>query len=269
MICCKPYILLLSLTCFIAGCEKEIPWTFQEDTNSRLVVDGIISNEIKPQCIKLSHTNSKKNQGWQPVSGASVRVRNSHASYEFTESDSVAGYYYSEIFQAAVGDTFQLTITFESASYEASAEPVPVTPMQPAVYVKDDSTNLFRFNYTEEDQPSMTEVFYDWSSIPDYCTTYGNCYAQETFYSLNNVDVNELFSAPKQTIYFPAGTIFIRKKYSLSDAHQEFIRSLLMETDWSGGIFDVEHGNTKTNLSNGALGFFATCMVISDTTIVE
>jgi hypothetical protein len=58
----------------LVGCEKEYPWDFKPDNISRLVVDGIITNELMPQCIKLSETNQDMNQGFNPVSGAFVSV---------------------------------------------------------------------------------------------------------------------------------------------------------------------------------------------------
>jgi hypothetical protein len=72
---------------------------------------------------------------------------------------------------------------------------------------------------------------------------------------LNNIDVNTIFGGDREVICFPSGTTIVRKKYGLTESHQSFLRSMLMETDWSGGIFDVQHGNVETNLSNGALGF--------------
>jgi hypothetical protein len=81
--------------------------------------------------------------------------------------------------------------------------------------------------------------------------------------------VAEEFGPAKQEIWFPAGTTLIRKKYSLTKSHQEFIRSLLIETEWRGGLFDMEQGNVLTNFSHGTRGWFAACMVISDTNIVE
>ena len=104
---------------------------------------------------------------------------------------------------------------------------------------------------------------------PEYCSSFGNCSATEYFYTLSTIDVNKTFAPTKEIIYFPSGTTLIRRKYSLSEKHQEFLRSLLMETEWTGGSFDVQHGNVKTNLSNGALGFFAVCMVLSDSTMIN
>jgi hypothetical protein len=43
---------------------------------------------------------------------------------------------------------------------------------------------------------------------------------------------------------------------------------VLSETEWRGGAFDVQRENVPTNLSKGAIGFFAVSTVLSDTTII-
>jgi hypothetical protein len=253
----------------MAGCEKEYPWTFHPDNTSELVVDGIITNELKPQCIRLSLAVPGLNRKPDHVSGAWIQVSDGNSVWDFTEPDSEPGTYYSAAFQAVIDHFYTLTIIINSDTFKAGSDVLPVTALENIVITTDKQDTLSRFVFTGSGQAAMTEVFYDWSGIPGYCDTYGYCYAQETYYVLNNVDENAIFSPPKQTIYFPEGTIIIRKKYSLTEAHQQFLRSLLLETDWSGGIFDVQHGNVATNLSSGATGFFAACMVLTDTTVVE
>ena len=44
---------------------------------------------------------------------------------------------------------------------------------------------------------------------------------------------------------------------------------MLSETDWRGGVFDVLPGNARTNLSEGALGYFTAAEVIRDTVVVQ
>ena len=68
---------------------------------------------------------------------------------------------------------------------------------------------------------------------------------------------------------FPKGSSIIRKRYSVSEPYETFLRSLLSETEWRGGVFDIERANVNTNLSEGAIGFFAASTVVTDTTIVE
>ncbi len=44
---------------------------------------------------------------------------------------------------------------------------------------------------------------------------------------------------------------------------------MLSETDWRGGVFDVLPGNARTNLSEGAVGFFTAADVIRDTVLID
>lgn len=262
-------LILLSVfivTLFMA-CEKEYPWEYHSSGIQRMVVDGILTDEYREHCIRLSHTREGLNTESSPLSGASVIVYSDDSiMYYFDESESQAGSYYSDPFMAVINKEYKLSIIYKSDTVEASAGMVSVTPLGEINISESDEGNTFRYNPAETGQPSMTEVFYDWSEIPEYCENYGSCTARETFYVLNNVDVNQIFSANKKIIYFPAGTILIRRKYGLTEIHRQFIRSLLMETEWSGGLFDVQHGNIPSNLSNGALGFFGVCSVVSDTT---
>jgi hypothetical protein len=146
---------------------------------------------------------------------------------------------------------------------------VPFASMDTFILAKDNTSGLFQFIPVTSGEPSMTEVYMDWSSIPSYCSTYGHCEAQETFYYLKNIDVNKVFGPEKEVIYFPSETKIVRRIYSLSNEHQAFLRSLLMETEWRGGLFDVQPANVKSNLSNGAWGFFGACMVLTDSLIAK
>jgi hypothetical protein len=259
--------IILILLLILPGCEKQYDWNIKEDSFDRLVVDGIVTNELKAQEIKLTRTNQYLNLPSIPVSGAEISVSDGQNTYIFSESE--PGVYLSLPFQAAINNTYQLTINLNDHQFTASSEVEPVTPMEDINYVWDESKYLYRFIPNEHGKPSMTEIYYNWSGIPWYCESTGSCYAQETFYVLDNIDVNAVFGPEKEKIYFPAGTELIRRKYGITHEHQQFIRSLLMETEWRGGVFDVLQGNVPTNLSNGALGYFAACTVISDTTIVN
>ena len=85
--------------------------------------------------------------------------------------------------------------------------------------------------------------------------------ARLLYYTLPTIDVSEIFAPGIQTIYFPSGTYITEKKYSITREHAEYIRALLLESKWQGGLFDTEHANLPTNMSNGAIGFFGACGV--------
>ena len=262
-------ILPIFLAILLGHCESEFPWKIKSKQVGGIVIDAIITNEMKAQCVNASNTNENINMPSTPVSGLTITLSDNIHEYSFSESISKPGSYYSVPFQAVVGKKYSLTISQISTVYTAQDSMVAITPLDTFNLAKDNTTGLYQYIPISGTEPTMLEVFMDWSSIPSYCSLYGHCEAQETFYKLDNLDVNKVFSPEQEIIHFPAGTKIVRRKYSLSPEHQAFLRSLLMETEWRGGLFDVQAGNVKSNISNGAWGFFGVCMVLTDSLIVK
>ncbi|MBN1949916.1 MAG: DUF4249 family protein [Bacteroidales bacterium] len=258
------------LIVLLQGCEKEYAWNFQSDELNLIIVDGIITNEKKSQEIFLSQTNTGLNDSLKPLSGAQVRVSDGQHLYLFTESAYRPGWYCSDTFRAVINYSYHLEVFYEGVILTADAVTSAVTPLGGYEIRHDTLTGLNRFLLRDSSESaSFTEVYYDWSVDSVFLGEYGSGQAKETFYRIPRTDVNAVFAPRKQVINFPGGTRLIRKKYSMTDDHLEFVRSLLMETEWSGGLFDVQHGNLSTNISEGGLGYFAVCMVVSDTLLVE
>jgi hypothetical protein len=178
------------------------------------------------------------------------------------------GRYFAEIpFRASAGNRYRLTIALGSEKDTAYAEMTGVTPLGPVDIAPYDS--LFHLIYHDSPQASMTEVYYDWSADPGYRDRYGASQASEVYYTLDNIDVEKEFAPDRLIIPFPKHTRIIRRKYSLSIDHQQFIRAILLETEWRGGLFDSEQGDVPTNFHQGIRGWFAACSVVSDTTSFE
>lgn len=247
------------------SCEKITTWDMESSARFP-VVDCIITNELKYHELNLYWSSTGLNRQPEGISGALVTLSDGINSLSFSGLDP-GKYIADQPFLASAGITYELAVTLEDISDTAHAEMVAISPMDPCEIMAWDS--LFRFVYHASGLPSMTEVYYDWSAVPDYCEDYGACRASEVFYTLDNIDISKMFAPERIVIPFPRGTTIIRRKYSLSEEHQRFIRSLLLETDWRGGIFDVEQGNVPTNFSHGIQGWFAACMVLSDTTYFD
>jgi len=84
-------------------------------------------------------------------------------------------------------------------------------------------------------------------------------------YTLNGVDVNKMFKPPQEHVRFPPGTIVFRQKESVNPWYAEFLRGVLSETDWRGGMFDVLPGNARTNMEGEAIGYFTAADILRDT----
>ena len=254
------------------SCEKKISPDFKYDGKEFLIVDGIITNESKFQEILLTKSLSAFNEKPEPVSGAKVSV--SDGIYNYIFSEDTAGIYLSDSkFSAVINKRYTLRIELNGKTYSAQAKAVPVLNSSAINYTQyNDSLYFFpqptaQFN---PDEAAMYEINADWSFVPGYENfSPEKTKAKMFFYVLKTIDVNEIFNPPHEQIYFPKGTKLAVKKYSLSPEHEKFIRSLLLETSWNGGNFDTEEDNVYTDLSEGALGFFAASIVLSDTVYVQ
>jgi hypothetical protein len=120
----------------------------------------------------------------------------------------------------------------------------------------------------EGEDPNYVEHRISWQNT-SACVANTACEGRVVFYDLKTIDVNELFKPEKEAFYFPKQATVLRRKYSVSPAYRNFLRSMLSETQWRGGVFDIQHANVATNLSKGAIGFFAVCSVVSDSTVVQ
>jgi hypothetical protein len=84
---------------------------------------------------------------------------------------------------------------------------------------------------------------------------------------LPTLDVSQMFAPAMETVLFPKGTIITEKRYSLSTQHAAFIRALLAETNFQGGLFNSVPSNLPVNLSNNGIGFFGASAVTIKTRV--
>ncbi len=261
------HILLLI---FLLGCERVSQWPVDSRDLDLIVVEGMITNELKSHTVKISRPVKQLNELPEPVNGAVVAVKAGNDIYVFNEDPAGSGIYRSDPFQAVVDKEYLLYISSGSKEYFATAEMVPAANMKPLKYrLVSEESGLYEIAFQESSDASKKEYWISWGHVPGYeDLPVGQTLAHTWFYTLKTIDVNQFFSPDKGRIYFPAGTYILRKKYSLSAAHQAFLRTFLSETEWRGSIFDVQKGNVLTNLSDGAVGFFAVSTVITDTTVV-
>ncbi len=267
-----PLLYFVFLSIFVFSCEEKIDFDFKSDNSEYLIVDALLTNENKFQEVNLSKSFALPNEQPSTVSGAEISVSDGTQTYHFTED--TAGVYMSDIkFGVVINKIYSLRIVYENKEYTAKAYAVPVLSRNSLNYIQyNDSLYYFPQPVAEfsPDEAAMYEVTADWSFVSGYTGLPENeTKAKMFFYTLTSIDVNEIFNPSYEYVYFPKGTKIFAKKYSLSPEHEKFIRSLLLETQWSGGNFDTEEDNVYTNLSNGALGFFGTSTILTDTVIVQ
>lgn len=254
----------------LLSCEEATNWDLDTQPTELLVVEAQITNELKSHLVKLSRTTTNLNEDPAPVSNATIAVGTEGTTAFFVEIPEGSGMYYSDSVQAVVGKIYQLYINVDGKEYGAVTQMIPVTPLKPLSYsLVNEENSLYEINFQDSNQPSKKEFWISWSHLPDYQNmALTETLARTYHYTLESIDVNQLFKPDVDKIQFPVGSFVLRKKYSMSKDQQEFYRTFLSETQWRGSPFDIQKGNVTTNLSEGAIGFFAASTVVADTTLI-
>jgi hypothetical protein len=173
--------------------------------------------------------------------------------------------------QGVVNRTYTLLVRVNDFECTAIARMEGVTPVRfPSYYQVRQDPPLYELRFTGSDAPSMMKLEMDWSHLPGYDTLADDQTHAVVFgyyFDALTVDVNALFAPPQDRVFFPPGTRVVITKESLSAGYAEFIRGMLSETAWNGGLFDVKPGDPFTNLSRGAIGYFAATSVVRDTLV--
>lgn len=263
----KDFTLILLFFFVLIACEESIDKSIRNSNTSTLIVEGILTNEKKNHLIRLSQSYATQNSTSPPVSGALVRVSDGATVYLVNETPVGSGNYLTESFLAVTGRTYALYIQYQGREYGAHDSSVPVDPLQPLSLKK--VNDRFQLNFQNSGKSAnFIDHNIDWKSS-GACQAGQQCEGKVVFYDLKNVDVNDLFKPSKAELTFPVNTTITRRKYSCSLTFQFFLRSMLSETEWRGGVFDVQRDNTATNLSGGAMGFFAVTSVVEDISVVK
>jgi hypothetical protein len=267
------YILIL-LQAF-ASCEEKIHWELETEQVNSIVVDAIITNEPVFQRIHITKPFSNQNDTAASISNASVKINTDNFTVLFNESTENPGFYISDYpFAGSIDVTYELMIQHEQKTYTAETYMIPVLPANLPTWQYDADKDLYKIQWNisqyNPSQQAMYEVYISWTHLVDSSLTDTLTTARMLNYTLNTINVNyTIFPQDKEEVWFPKNSVAIVKKYSVTDEYGDYLRALLAEAEWQGSLFEEARGNLPSNISNGGLGYFSACSVISDTLIVQ
>ncbi len=270
----KRIVLYIMVLLSFSGCEKKTNWPLKSQASNLIVVDGIITGESKYQSITLTFPVKELNAKPDPVTGATILISDEDSVYHMTEQPARSGVYRSIIkFRAREGKNYSLLIFYGDSVISAKSSMVAGSVFNFLVYLKNEDSELYHISWVASsfstEPPAMWEVLLDWSKVPGYQQSDSTkCKARLLFYTLSTLDVSEIFAPSVEVVSFPAGTTINETRYSLTPEYAEFIREVLLETQWQGSLFNSIPADVPTNLSAGGAGFFAVCGVYSISQIV-
>jgi hypothetical protein len=274
------YVLLLIFPVAFFSCEE--PYQLDlEQTPPTVVIEGLVTNRSSMQSVRITRTAAFYQGGPTPrITDATVRVSDNLGNiFNFVHNprghaDS-AGYYVPEFpFNGIIGRTYSLHVQTEGNVYEASDKLASVINM--------DSLAV-RIDKDEEEEPEEEGRFYEVLLFAREPQNEENFYLfkffrNDTLSFANDTDIyysnDELLAenidgipAP---IHYKTGELARVEAYSISRQGYVYYNDLwsLLNND-SGGMFGPVPSSPRTNLTNGALGFFQVSAVNSKAIKVE
>ena len=264
------FIVLLICSFFGTACEETIEWELQPSRNEYLIVEAILTNEMKHQQILLSLSFNELNGSPAAVSDAQITVTVNNTVYSFTQQPDQPGHYLSEApFQVFAKLDYHLDIQWQGQSYQATSQLSTVAPLQGISFFQV-GTDSLRINpsfapFINQNQQALHELYIDWTHLSLQAPNQ----AKLLYFTFSTVDPSQIVRPQTDTVTFPVGSIITVKKYGLNDDYARYLRSLALETQWKGGLLYGPSASLPSNISNGGLGFFSTCAVLTDTIIAQ
>ncbi|HLP11766.1 MAG TPA: DUF4249 domain-containing protein [Flavobacteriales bacterium] len=245
----------LALPLFMWSCTKEI--VIDLDTaEPKLVVESIVTDNVEPYKVKLTETAPYFSQGEVYVTNATVVISDNVGNVDTLTY--IANGVYSTITnrQGVVGNTYNLLVNWNGVNY-TSTETMPV------------KVNLDTISYVYQEASAFQEEGYITALNAQDVAGYANRY-RFSFYKNDTLQtdpfkyfvVDDQFSDGN---YITAFTPYVYQTgdtcrieiLSITKPYYMFLLSLSAQVQASGGPFDPIPSNPPSNISNGALGFFA------------
>jgi hypothetical protein len=267
-------IIILSFVAFILiSCDEPIHLDLDQ-TPSQIVIEGLVTNKPGYQRVKITRSVDFYGTGKTPrVTDAVVMVKddlgetvtffhnpNNHA-------DSAGIYIPITPFTGQIGRIYTLTVNVDGEVFEATDELFSVAPM--------DSLN-YQVNEDEEEDPNEEgkiyellmymrepqdqENFYLFKFYRNDSLTY---YSETDIYTSDDELLAEELEGVPSPVYYGLNDTSMVEIYSVSRVGYVYYGDLSTILNTDGGMFGPIPASPRTNLSNGALGFFQVSAVNS------
>jgi len=245
-------------------------------TYTRLVVEGSISTDTMAHEVKLSRSADYfYNKSLEPVSGASVSITDGTNVFPLTEDPQDSGTYRTAPNVYGVpGRTYILTISNVDINNDGKYEDYSASGRINAL-VQPDSIQVVKNTifYTTvweirlyANDPAATRDYYmfrTWKNGRLLTDTINEISLLDDEY-FNGVNSNgmpiQYLSAGKEDEITRLGDKIMLETMNITKEYYDFVTELISESQGSDP-FGGQPANVSTNLSNGAIGFFATYSV--------
>jgi len=284
MISIKNYSVLIVLSLaalFISACGEEEIELNLKNTQTRLVVDGLITTDTMAHCVKLSLSGDYfHNKALPKVSGAMVQLSDGVETIVLTESPDAPGNYFTpKNYFGKENHLYQLEISEVNApgikssdvfSAESFLNPIVAVDYISIEYL--DIWKLWKVLLYTQDPANYTnyylfKVYRNGVLVTDKYSKMS--VVDDKFFDGNYADgvwIAALNTEEETENILPGDTISV-ESFMIDKAYYDFVFAAQIETSMKNPIFSGPPANVPGNISNGALGIFAACSVYRNSVV--
>lgn len=263
----KYIIYIIAVIIGFSACTEEVDLQLNE-TYTRLVVEGELNTDTTVHIIKLSKSTSYfDSEEAEVISNAQLSISDGTNTIQLIESANKAGHYYTDSnFYGELNTSYTLEIknvdidnNGENEEYTATSKIRSPLHMDSVKAVKDNFFGIegFRiFGFAQEPPTYGDKYLFKYYINGELSTDTLNEVVFTDDEGVNGNYINGL------EIYFiddaESGDTITIEAQTITNEYYDYIISFMLETEWQAGAFGGPPANIKTNISNGALGFFNT-----------
>lgn len=258
----RNFILTILAATVFWSCDKPLTLKLNQ-SQSKIVIEGLITNKPDGQYVKVTRVANFYDNGKTPrVMDAIVSVKDDlNNSYTFVHDPDSAGYYFPQpSFVGEVGRTYHLMVVVDGKAFEAEDKMFPVTSIDSLGYkINDDERkepkeeNKFYNILVFAKEPRDTKDYYLFKFYRNDSLQHDNI---TDIYISDDDFLGENIDGVKGPGFYGIGDSVKVEAYSLTRSGFIFYSDLQNLLTNDGGLFGSPPANSRTNLTNGAIGFF-------------
>jgi hypothetical protein len=273
------FILLLPVACIEPFPVKSIV------SSDHLVIEGIITNEMKNQRVYISHTSSLDNRAFIPEEGAQVTVEKGNGE-TITLTETKPGIYETGILAGTIGEKYKLKVRTAAGrdyvSSEVTMKTVPAIDDIYAKFLKDDKKKGRGIQiYLDTEDASNKTTFYRWDCVETYEVqtpfpsnyqwlggnnvvfrehSVSNCWATDTIRNIlltntSGLKSNKVSEYPIRFIAeddyrFGVRYSVVVRQFALTQEGYSFWNNLKIVNETQGSLSDVQPGSVTGNITS-------------------
>lgn len=255
-----------TMSLLFSSCEEPVTLKLN-DHSSQVVIEGLVTNLPGRQYVKVTNSTSFYDQGQSPrITNAIVNVKDDLGDNHIfvhnprQHADSIGYYFPADGFVGQLGRTYALSVTIGESVYTAEDQLAGVVPIDSLGFQLNDGEKknpktagkFYEVLFYAHENPSEVNYylfkFYRNDSVQYYFDT--DIYFSEDKYIAENIDG---IASP---VYYGLSDRAKVEMFSISQKAYVFYDDLSLLLNSDGGMFNQPPARPRSNLSNGAWGFF-------------